>query len=146
MTQVTWKMVARVLRWGAAVALVALMLIGWSVALSYKAENDTLTTAQARNRPVTDYNQAFFAHLDCIKQYEIRFFDDISDLLKNGRSSDPAVVARLNAATATDQTDLGLVFSRLCQPPTAPTFSPDGTLLSPPVVYPQVFPNPDTKR
>lgn len=143
MSAVSWKMIARVLRWGAAVGLIALMLIGWSLAFGYRNENDDLTTTQARQRPVTDYNQAFFVHLDCIKQYEIRFFGDISDIIRNSRSTDPAVQTRLAMNADRDRKDLALVFSTLCRPPSAPVFAQDGTLKNPAEVYPQLFPNPN---
>lgn len=135
MTQITWKQAVRFLKAAAIIAIVAVALIGWSSALGYKAEVDTLTTTQARQHPVTDYNNAFFDHLDCIKAYEIRFFADITDTLlaPNGTPEAATFAAQLK----TDGVNLHAVFTDLCRSPVKPTFDKSGELQSPPVTYQQ---------
>lgn len=120
-------------------ALAALAIVGWSLAVSRDQTVHDLTTKQNQSRPLTDYNTAYFAHLDCELAYTIRFNANIADALV----SDPgmareAAVAKLKV----DRDALRAIVATLCPTPSPPTFKLDGKLDQPPVIRPQTLPPP----
>lgn len=107
-------------------ALAALAVIGWSLAINRGQDVNDLTTANRRQQPIVDYNNARSERTDCKDSYRDRFLVDIA-------TPDPAVRRDL---LAQDYVDLARL-EALCPAPNKPTFDSDGNVLTPPEIFDQ---------